>query len=126
MIRHLNRAFVNCPACDTLKCYIHRSPRDSILRPKVTARRRRHESLKIIFYQYAESDGTVHYEFRTRRRRFLSLGLTKLHTRPAPLSIMPPTQGEQLRTPAGGASELCVRELSIRPSPFPFFASMLW
>lgn len=84
MIRYLKRAFVNCPARDTSKYYIRPlPPRIPILWPKVTTRWRRHESLKIIFYQYAEFDGTAHYEFRTRRRRFLSLGLTKLHTRPA-------------------------------------------
>lgn len=51
----------------------------------------------------------AHCEFRTRRRCFLSLGLTKLHTRPTPLSIMPTTPGTT--THAGGVkreSELCV------------------
>lgn len=59
MIRYLKRAFVNCPARDTSKYYIRSlPPRIPILWPKVTTRWRRHESLKIIFYQYAESDGT--------------------------------------------------------------------
>jgi len=86
----------------------------------VSARWRRHESLKIIFYQYAESDGTAHYEFRTRRRRFLSLGLTKLHTRSAPLSIMLPTR-RRATTHASGerVNSVFVNFLPVSPS-YPF------
>lgn len=86
------------------------------------------ESLKIIFYQYAESGGTAHCEFRTRRRGFLSLGLTKLlHTRPArappvnnPVDSPVYPRSKTTHASSGGANCVLVNLSSVpRPSAFP-------
>jgi len=55
---------------------------------------------------------------RRDKRCFLSLGgLTKLHTRPAPLSIMPPTRRNNYAFPLAGSELLYVF------SNFPRFGS---
>lgn len=71
-----------------------------------------YKSLKIIFYQYAESGGTAHCEFRTRRALLpQSRRPNKVtHSTCTPVNNAADPK-EQLRTPLSGERAVCVRKL---------------
>lgn len=71
-----------------------------------------YKSLKIIFYQYAESGGTAHCEFRTRRALLpQSQRPNKVtHSTCTPVNNAADPK-EQLRTPLSGERAVCVRKL---------------